>query len=181
MNLDRTLRELAADPFAPVDLAELNLHLAAEEYPGLDVPAYLNVLDELADEVTPRLGGSLEDRTAAFAEYALDECGFSGNADDYYDPRNSYLNEVLDRVDRAKPGPAERGALASRVKVRCADSSLLAAREAIQMHGAMGFSDECDVGLYLKRAVVLSAWLGGPEVHRRRYARLAGTEPDIGA
>jgi regulator of sirC expression with transglutaminase-like and TPR domain len=97
MNLDRTLPELACDPFAQVDLAELNLLLAADEYPGLDVPAYLHVLDELAADVRPRLVGNLEDRTAAFAEFLFDECGFAGNADDYYDPRNSYLNEVLDR------------------------------------------------------------------------------------
>ena len=97
MNLDCTLADLAADPFTPVDLGELNLHLAADEYPGLDVFSYLNVLDELADGIRGRLRGDLEDRTAAFAEYLFDECGFSGNADDYYDPRNSYLNEVLDR------------------------------------------------------------------------------------
>jgi alkylation response protein AidB-like acyl-CoA dehydrogenase len=41
------------------------------------------------------------------------------------------------------------------------------------MHGAMGFTDECDVGLYLKRALVDSAWLGNAQVHRRRYAQLA--------
>jgi regulator of sirC expression with transglutaminase-like and TPR domain len=97
MNLDRTLRELAADPFAPVDLAELNLHLAADEYPDLDVPVYLGRLESLADDLRPRLSGDLEDRTAAFAEFLFDECGFAGNADHYYDPRNSYLNEVLDR------------------------------------------------------------------------------------
>ncbi len=97
MNLDRTLRQLAADPFAPVDLAELNLLLAADEYPDLDVPHYLGVLDDLADHLRPKLRGGLEDRTAAFSEFLFDECGFAGNAEDYYDPRNSYLNEVLDR------------------------------------------------------------------------------------
>ncbi|MCU0702762.1 MAG: transglutaminase-like domain-containing protein [Fimbriiglobus sp.] len=97
MDIDRTLRELAADPFAPVDLAELNLHLAADHYPNLDVPVYLAQLDELAEEARHRLRGDLEQRTAAFAEFLFDECGFSGNTDEYYDPRNSFLNEVLDR------------------------------------------------------------------------------------
>lgn len=68
---------------------------------------------------------------------------------------------------------ATRGALASRVKARCSDASLKITRGAVQMHGAMGFADECDVGLYLKRAVTLSAWLGGAVIHRRRYAQLA--------
>ncbi len=66
-----------------------------------------------------------------------------------------------------------RSALASRVKARCADAALDICRRAIQMHGAMGFTDECDVGLYLKRALVCSAWLGNAQVHKRRYARLA--------
>ncbi|HET9404200.1 MAG TPA: acyl-CoA dehydrogenase family protein [Burkholderiales bacterium] len=45
-------------------------------------------------------------------------------------------------------------------------------REAIQLHGAIGFTDEYDAGLYLKRALTLAAWLGHPNWHRRRYARL---------
>lgn len=97
MNLERTLRELACDPFAPVDLAELNLHLAADEYPDLDIASYLNTLDELAAEVRPRLHGDLERRTSEFCEFLFDECGYAGNTEDYYDPRNSYLNEVFDR------------------------------------------------------------------------------------
>jgi len=40
------------------------------------------------------------------------------------------------------------------------------------MHGAMGFSDECDIGLFLKRAITRAGWLGGTEVHRRRFALL---------
>jgi regulator of sirC expression with transglutaminase-like and TPR domain len=98
MLLDATLAALAADPRHPVDLAELALHLAADEYPDLDVPAYLARLDALADGVRPRLAaGSLADRTAALAHFLFEERGFAGNADDYYDPRNSYLNDVLDR------------------------------------------------------------------------------------
>ena len=38
------------------------------------------------------------------------------------------------------------------------------------MHGAIGFTDEYDLGLYLNRALVLSAWLGNASAHRRRYA-----------
>jgi alkylation response protein AidB-like acyl-CoA dehydrogenase len=46
----------------------------------------------------------------------------------------------------------------------------------MQMHGAIGFSDEYDLGLYVKRVLVLSAWLGGAVWHRRRYAAL---EPSL--
>jgi alkylation response protein AidB-like acyl-CoA dehydrogenase len=65
------------------------------------------------------------------------------------------------------------------VKARCADAAAKITRETIQMHGAIGFTDEFDAGLYLKRALTLAAWLGSATAHRRRYARLtdAGREP----
>ncbi len=97
MDVDAELLALAADPLHPVDLAELALHLARDEYPDLDVPAYLARLDALADAVAPRLTGSLAERVATLAAFLFEEEGFRGNADDYYDARNSYLNDVLDR------------------------------------------------------------------------------------
>lgn len=97
MDLDATLAALAADPRHPVDLAELGLHLAADEYPDLDIPVYLARLDALADELRPRLSGSLADRTAELAHFLFEEHGLAGNPDDYYDARNSYLSDVLDR------------------------------------------------------------------------------------
>lgn len=81
------------------------------------------------------------------------------------------LGAVL--AEWAHASPSRRSALASRVKARCANAALDICREAVQMHGAMGFTDECDVGLYLKRALVDGAWLGNAQVHRRRYAQLA--------
>jgi alkylation response protein AidB-like acyl-CoA dehydrogenase len=82
------------------------------------------------------------------------------------------LEEVLAALDR-HPGAVARAALASRLKARCADAALKITREAIQLHGAIGFTDEYDAGLYLKRAMTLAAWLGSSVWHRRRYARLA--------
>jgi alkylation response protein AidB-like acyl-CoA dehydrogenase len=82
------------------------------------------------------------------------------------------LDETLAALDR-DPAAAARAAAASRVKARCADAAARITREAIQFHGAIGFTDEFDVGLYLKRALVLTAWLGGPSWHRRRYADLS--------
>jgi alkylation response protein AidB-like acyl-CoA dehydrogenase len=58
------------------------------------------------------------------------------------------------------------------VKARCADAATRVTREAIQLHGAIGFTDDYDAGLYLKRALTLAAWLGHPTWHRRRYAAL---------
>ena len=73
---------------------------------------------------------------------------------------------------------ARRGAMASRVKARCSEAALRITREAIQIHGAIGFTDEYDAGLYLKRAMTLSAWLGNSALHRRRYAQLAPAAAD---
>ena len=66
----------------------------------------------------------------------------------------------------------ERVRMASRFKARASDSGLRITREVIQLHGAIGFTDEYDAGLYLKRALVLSAWLGNASAHRRRFTAL---------
>src|SRR6185437_7818548 len=59
MNLDTALAALAEDPAAPLDLAEVALELAREEYPSLDVEATLAELAGLARELRPRLRGGL--------------------------------------------------------------------------------------------------------------------------
>lgn len=73
-------------------LAEAFLAFAGAEYPGLDPEPYLKRLDKLAACVDSGPAGDL----AALGR-TLAAAGFRGNAQDYYDPRNSFLNEVLDR------------------------------------------------------------------------------------
>jgi regulator of sirC expression with transglutaminase-like and TPR domain len=97
MNLDAALEELARDPNPPLDLAELALCLARDEYPDLDVEAYLAEIDGMAHEARRYLRGSLEAQVTGLCRYLFHEMGFRGNARDYYDARNSYLNQVLDR------------------------------------------------------------------------------------
>jgi alkylation response protein AidB-like acyl-CoA dehydrogenase len=84
---------------------------------------------------------------------------------------SAVLDDVIAALDQ-EPDSNIRGALASRVKARCSDAALKITRAAIQLHGAIAFTDEYDAGLYLKRAMVLAAWLGGATSHRRRYAQL---------
>src|SRR4051812_11858463 len=95
--LDSLLDQMARDPAADADLAAVALWLAADEYPDLDPSVYLRRLDALADLVRPRLVGDFADRVAGLSHFLFDDEGFRGNAADYYDPRNSYLNDVLDR------------------------------------------------------------------------------------
>src|SRR5438270_3859633 len=97
MELDQALDQLAHDATAPLDVAELALCLARDEYANLDVEAYLSELTGMAHEAKNYLGGSIEARVFGLCRYLFHEMGFRGNVQDYYDPRNSYLNEVLDR------------------------------------------------------------------------------------
>jgi regulator of sirC expression with transglutaminase-like and TPR domain len=97
MDIDTALGRLAHDPSAPLDLAELALSLARDEYPDLDVEAYLGELAGMAHEARAYLRGGLDARVHGLCRYLFHDMGFRGNVGNYYDPRNSYLNEVLDR------------------------------------------------------------------------------------
>ena len=91
--------KIVAGPDEQINIAEAALVIASEEYRDLDIPAYLALLDELANKLKRRLRPDISpaDTIVALNRYLFDELGFSGNAADYYDPRNSFLNEVLDR------------------------------------------------------------------------------------
>jgi alkylation response protein AidB-like acyl-CoA dehydrogenase len=85
---------------------------------------------------------------------------------------DAVLRDVIRQLDAA-PDEQTRALSASRAKSRCADAALAITRAAIQFHGAIGFTEDCDVGLYVKRAMTVSAWLGNGRNHRARYARLS--------
>ena len=93
-------RSLVSRDEAEIDLALAALTLSRCEYSGLKTRDYLDRLDAFAQGVSANLP---HERTRPMQDievlnqFLFQECGFSGNADDYYDPRNSYLNEVLDR------------------------------------------------------------------------------------
>src|SRR5215813_6028385 len=82
-----------------LNLAEAALLIAAEEYPKLDVSLYLEKLENIAEHTHFRTGDetSFVDKIAAINQTLFEELGFQGNRENYYDPRNSFLNEVLDR------------------------------------------------------------------------------------
>jgi alkylation response protein AidB-like acyl-CoA dehydrogenase len=84
----------------------------------------------------------------------------------------SVVAQALALLDDPDGDASARSALASRVKSRASDAGLQVAREAVQLHGAIGVTDEYDLGLYLQRALVLAAWLGNGSQQRRRYADL---------
>lgn len=70
------------------------------------------------------------------------------------------------------PSDRERAVAASQVKARCADAALMITKASIQLHGGIGYTDEANIGLYLKKAMYLASWLGNATTHRKRYAEL---------
>ena len=101
MGADPSLREFAREvsrPDADIDLGRAALAIAKSEYPDLDIDAQLDRLAVLADAARPaRATADPLERLHRLREYLFEEQGFSGNAADYFDPRNSFLNDVLDR------------------------------------------------------------------------------------
>ncbi len=88
-----------AQPDEDLDLLTGALLIARDAYPGLDLDAQKRRLGLLA---APLAGRGLERapllmQAAAIGEYLYDTCGFRGNREDYYDPRNSFVNEVIER------------------------------------------------------------------------------------
>ena len=80
-------------------LAEACLLIAEDAYPRLDIAGAIARLDAIAATVRGRLAADAapEQRVAALNHHLFAELRFAGNTDAYYDPRNSYLNEVLAR------------------------------------------------------------------------------------
>jgi regulator of sirC expression with transglutaminase-like and TPR domain len=83
-------RALARKADEDVDLALGALLIAQIEHPALEPETELSRIDDLAAHA----GGADVHR---LRRYLFDDQGFAGNVDDYYDPRNSCLNDVLDR------------------------------------------------------------------------------------
>lgn len=96
---EKRWRNLASLPDDEIDLPAAALEIAAPEYRDLDVPGYLRRIDTMASTLRRRLRRDIStaDTLIALNHYLFDELGFAGNRAEYYDPRNSYLNEVLDR------------------------------------------------------------------------------------
>src|SRR5438477_1009405 len=99
LHVRRRLGALLERDDREIDLGRAALLIAQEEYPGLSSETYLARLDELAARVRSRRVPTSQPRHLAEAinTVLFEEERFAGNEDSYYDPRNSFLNEVLDR------------------------------------------------------------------------------------
>jgi regulator of sirC expression with transglutaminase-like and TPR domain len=86
-----------ADP--EINLAKAALHIAQIEYPNLDIDRYLGILETMAAEVAKKIPENKYPLKIiqTINQYLFTDLKFYGNSDDYYNPCNSFLNDVLDR------------------------------------------------------------------------------------
>jgi regulator of sirC expression with transglutaminase-like and TPR domain len=92
-------QKLLAQDDARIDLAHACLMIAQDAYPELALERYLGDIERMAMRLRSRMPqtAGAEERVAALNEFLYEELGYRGNTEEYYDPRNSYLNEVMDR------------------------------------------------------------------------------------
>lgn len=97
--MSERLRQIVSGPDEDISLAEAALLIAGHGYPDLNVAAYLSRIEELAYMLRLRIDedDSIPERISALNQFLFGELGFAAASDDYYDPRNSFLNEVLER------------------------------------------------------------------------------------
>jgi len=83
----------------PVPLARGALLIAKEEYPALDVNKYLDALLALSRQAEPlvRSGANTVERIQRLSDFLFEQQGFAGNVEEFNDPRNSFLNDVIER------------------------------------------------------------------------------------
>ncbi|MBP8309239.1 MAG: acyl-CoA dehydrogenase family protein [Burkholderiaceae bacterium] len=83
------------------------------------------------------------------------------------------LDASVRTLDSPVSTPAARTQAASSAKARASHAALLLCNQAVQLHGAIGFTDEYDLGVYVNRALTLSAWMGNGAEHRRRWGAMS--------
>lgn len=91
--------ELMQRADARIDLAEACLLIAEDAYPEIRLEHYLGEIERMAIRLRSRLPQSIgaEERVIALNQFLYDDLGFRGNAKEFYDARNSYLNQVIER------------------------------------------------------------------------------------
>ena len=192
--VERTAAGLACEPEARADgSASARLHFAAVAAPATarvasaaSARAALQLaLDHATLAASAELLGLMDCALAMTLDYLRTRVQFGKPIGSFqalqHRAVDMYIQKELSRATLAAavaladdPGctPALRTAAASSAKSRTSQAALAICKEALQMHGAIGYTDEYDLGLYFNRALVLSAWLGNASAHRSRYATL---------
>lgn len=93
------LTAIIGGPEGDIPLTEAALLVASHRYPDLDVRHYLDLIEDFGSAIAAQVadGSAAAEKVVALNHYLFDELGFAPNARDYFDPRNSFLNEVVER------------------------------------------------------------------------------------
>ena len=162
-------------------LAELRLHDAA----GIAVAGSLhNALHELTLANAGMLLGTMERMIEITLDYLGTRRQFGQPIGSFQvlqhrmvdlrlqlDIARAVLTEAAATLD-SQADAALRAMAVSRASARLSEAAMGTAREAIQLHGAIGMTDECDVGLYARKVLTLYNRFGSAALHRARYLRL---------
>lgn len=159
----------------------LHLHNAPAETLPLQAQALSDALDEAALGTAAYLLGAAEQAFALTLDYLRTRKQFGQTIGNFQALQHravdlklqlalwrASLEAAAATCDAGAPATQRRAAV-SRAKARAADAALLVSRQAVQLHGAIGYTDECDVGLYLRKAMTLANLYGSSDQHRRRY------------
>lgn len=97
--IDPDFERIVTGPDDEINLAEAALLIARSEYPQLDIDYYLGCLDNMAATIINQLDDSCNNAQllGQINHYLFSELGYSGNLHNFFDPRNSFLNDVIDR------------------------------------------------------------------------------------
>ncbi len=166
---------LANAPDESIPLDEAAMLISREEYPSLDVQAYLGRLRQHAAELRERMSTAMlpEEplrRIVTLNTYLFEDLGFSGEALDYYDPRNSYLSDVL---DRRRGIPISLSLLYVHL-ARCVDLPA----EGISFPGHFLVRLPVEDGLIVLDPYHRGRSLGTEELRQRAWSAQAGERPD---
>ena len=121
MSHANAIAEELADLFSgddrTVDLTRAALTVARLEYPTLEIDDSLGRLQTFADDVAPALEADRSPKVVIrrMNNYLFEHEGFSGNTEDYYDPRNSFLNDVIERKKGKRHNPFGDGRAGQRI------------------------------------------------------------------
>ncbi|MDB5874541.1 MAG: acyl-CoA dehydrogenase [Ramlibacter sp.] len=88
------------------------------------------------------------------------------------------INEAAALLDEPAADNDKRRAAVSRAKARAADAAMLIGKEAVQFHGAMGMTDECDIGLYARKILAVHNDWGSAIAHRNRFVAIEQARND---
>lgn len=91
------LADLVQRPDEGIDLPTAALVVARVGYPSLDIAHYRAKMHDIVEEALAHVGETPISEPGELAQVVFERLGFRANRDEYYDPRNSYLNDVLDR------------------------------------------------------------------------------------